>query len=65
MRAVTAAPGDQPASISPRAQGPDIPNEKAAPSATSTPAPIPEPWRAEGARMSLATVLMVNDITRG
>ena len=59
-RAVTAAPGVQPASISPRAHAPDMPNAVAAPSATSK--PIPTRGRARGS--SLGCFITADTIDR-
>lgn len=61
MRAVTAAPGVHPASMSPRAHPPDIPKAKAAAIASGSPRRTP---RAEATALSLLTVLMIDDATR-
>ena len=62
-RAVTAAPGLQPASMRPRAQPPDMPNANAAPTASGSPNRTAlgcAPPRV----VSSATVLMACDATR-
>ncbi len=62
MRAVTAAPGVHPASMSPHAHAPDMPNDSAAAMASGSPRRTP---RADAtATLSSLTLPMIDDATR-